>query len=100
MLVTCEPGLYFGAAALTAAISSPVVGPFLVADAVMAYVNASFGGVRIEVRSLRCVATVMLLQNLFVTQDIVLITSSGNELLSAAAPREAADIETLMRGSR
>jgi Xaa-Pro dipeptidase len=77
MLVTCEPGLYFIPALLEPAFANPTKAQYLNQDVIMAYMNENgVGGYRIE--------------------DMVYITSTGQEIWSGNVPRTVADIERLM----
>jgi len=78
MVITIEPGCYFIPIQVTNARNNPLRAPFLNFTKINEFMGAStsLGGVRIE--------------------DMIYITPTGLELMSAAAPRSVADIESTM----
>ena len=75
LVLTVEPGCYFGDYLLDKALADPQLVPFLVVDALQRC--RGMGGVRLE--------------------DNVVVTASGCELLTNV-PREVADVERVMAG--
>jgi len=76
MVVTVEPGIYFNQAFIKQGLEDPIAKNYLVADKIYSYLNANFGGVRIE--------------------DIVVITQTGIENLTRV-PKSISEIEAIMR---
>ncbi|GFH14848.1 AMP_N domain-containing protein, partial [Haematococcus lacustris] len=75
MVITVEPGCYFGSALLLPALKDPSKSQFLEEAALLPFM--SFGGVRIE--------------------DNVLVTATGAESLTHV-PRTVGEIEAVMAG--
>jgi len=78
MVLTIEPGLYFNQASFQIAYANPNISRFLNQPRMNSFL--SMGGVRIE--------------------DTLVVTETGNRVLSAGIPKQIADIEKLMAKRR
>ena len=76
MVLTVEPGCYFIAPLLAAAVADAAQAPLLVPEALSRF--AGFGGVRLE--------------------DDIVVTADGMESLTLC-PRTVAEVEAVMRGA-
>jgi len=78
MVITIEPGIYFNRAFVEQGLKDPVAGRYIVVSKVMEFINANFGGVRIE--------------------DTIVVTDDGHENLTLV-PKSISEIEEIMRGN-
>jgi len=75
-VITIEPGIYFNRAFVEKGLNDPVTRPYIVVDKVMEFLDANFGGVRIE--------------------ETIVVTNNGYENLTTA-PKSIPEIEAIMR---
>jgi len=75
MVVTVEPGIYFNRVFMEDALTDPVIREFIVVDKVLGFLDANFGGVRIE--------------------DTVVVLKNGIEHITTV-PKSVVEIEIIM----